>query len=64
MADSEKQDKQIWHRRWRSKIRQLLHMIEADDDVMLPNEKDVSDPWDMAKDGKQRYQPRGFNWYK
>jgi len=54
--DSEKQDKQKWHRRLRKKIRQLLsgthYDIEKLESTVLPTEHDVSDPWLMSKDGK------------
>lgn len=50
-AVSEKQDKKIWHSRMRSKTRDLLS--NADEDTMFPFEEDVSNPWAMAKDGRQ-----------
>lgn len=45
---SEKKDKRIWHKRLRSKVRDILNTGGE----VFPQVKDVSDPWDMAKDGK------------
>lgn len=47
-ARSEKRDKQRWHRRLRAAVREAL----ARGDEVMPVERDVSDPWSMAKDGK------------
>lgn len=54
-AASEKKDKQIWHRRFRHKIRDILRRTNEDeiDDIELPVEKEVSSTWAMDKDGKQ-----------
>lgn len=55
VAESEKKDKQSWHRRWRRKVKQMLSSADADElqEMVLPNEHDVSDPWSMDKDGKR-----------
>ena len=53
---SEKSDKQVWHRRYRTKVRGLLKSLRYDvddiDDTVMPVEGDVSNPWAMKKDGK------------
>lgn len=46
-ASSEKEDKKLWHRVFRRKNKQLLNAGEEPLDI-----KDVSNPWDMDKDGK------------
>jgi hypothetical protein len=51
-AASEKDDKQRWHRRFRHRNRQLVRHGE---DPLL--QRVVSDPWLMAKDGKQWFDP-------
>ena len=51
MADSEREDKDLWHRKLRRITKSMLHNIDGD--IMLPKEKDVSNPCRMAKDGKQ-----------
>lgn len=49
---SEKQDKRIYNRSLRARVRQML-IVEPDfDGVVLPEVRDVSNPWSMAKDGK------------
>jgi hypothetical protein len=54
-ARSEKEDKRRWHGCLRSKVKQILH---SDFTVeVLPEDKDVSDPWGMAKDGRQYFDP-------
>ncbi len=52
---SERQDKQTWHQRWRARERTALTSAKHDDlDGYLPLlEKQVSNVWDMGKDGKQ-----------
>ena len=49
---SEKKDKKIWHSRMRAKEREAIHR----GDEVFPKERDVSDPWTMAKDGKLRWE--------
>ncbi len=52
---SERQDKKIWHQRWRSRERTALTSTTPNDlDAHLPIlEKQVSNVWDMGKDGRQ-----------
>ena len=52
-AESERYDKQLWHRRFR---RAVSVSIRAGDEVM-PHVRDVSDPWKFAKDGKTYWGP-------
>lgn len=52
-ARSEKSDKRLAHRRFRARVREVLHT--ADDDTAYPTEHEVCDVWDMAKDGKRRF---------
>lgn len=58
---SEKQDKKLWHKCWRSKQRMALrspHLLDLD--AISPIlEHEVSDVWAMGKDGKQY-----FAWYR
>lgn len=49
-AESEKGDKVRNHRRYRRAVKLALH-AEAE---ILPIEKELSNPWAMAKDGKVR----------
>lgn len=48
---SEKQDKRIWHSRFRARVRTLLS--SGRDADVYP--KDVSNPYEMAKDGTGYY---------
>ena len=52
---SERQDKKIWHKRWRARERTALNSTNFDDlCAYLPlSENQVSSKWDMGKDGKQ-----------
>lgn len=54
IAESEKKDKKAWHSKLRHTVKQILSKVGFDnmEDVQLPLEKEVSDPWNMAKDGK------------
>ena len=52
-AASEKDDKRRWHRRFRQRNRQRVRQ----DREPLPLDA-VSDPWLMAKDGKQWFDRR------
>lgn len=56
---SEKEDKRLWHRRMRAAILVRLHNADPDE-VILPHEREVSNVWCMAKDGKRRFDPREF----
>ena len=53
-ASSEKWSKRSWHRRMRAAILVALHRFDEDQDF-LPHQRQVSDPWSMAKDGKVRF---------
>lgn len=55
-SDSEKECKRIWHRRMRAAILVRLHDANPDE-VVLPHEREVSNVWAMAKDGKCRFDP-------
>jgi hypothetical protein len=54
-ADSEKRDKQIANRRLRRAVSRVLRS-DAEADV-LPHRRELSNPWLMDKDGKQRFDP-------
>lgn len=47
-ATSEKHDKRIANRRWRSRVRQAVH-----EGVEPPAQREISDVWDFEKDGKR-----------
>lgn len=49
---SEKQDKRTYNRRLRTRARQMLHQGGDFDAIVLPEVRDVSNPWSMNKDGK------------
>lgn len=53
---SEKEDKKIWHSRQRAAMRDAL----AHESEVLPETKDVSDPWGMTKDGKSYQREDGW----
>ncbi len=53
LGDSEKTDKRIWHQRFRSRVRTAMASGRN-----IPLAKEVSDVWDMAKDGKMRFNSR------
>lgn len=52
LAESEKQDKAASHRRYR---RVLKLLVVPDLATPLPTEQQLTNPWDMAKEGKARY---------
>ena len=54
-AESEKHDKQVWHRRMRRRERQRLGGVApaTADDYLTTITHEVSDPWTFGKDGKQ-----------
>ena len=58
-AKSEKQDKQIWHSRLRSRVRTSLASIPPEqlDGYIAPFSNDVSSVWSMSKDGKRYFHP-------
>lgn len=49
-AKSEKEDKRIWHKRMRTRTKQAIHNGDE-----MPHENEVSNPWNMSKDGKTFY---------
>ena len=56
MAESEKQDKRRYNRRFRRAIKQIIRVNpEAE---ALPHLRHYSNPWAMDKDGKFRFDPR------
>jgi hypothetical protein len=54
LAESEKQDKAASHRRYR---RTLKEIISPTLETPLPTERQLTNPRDMAKEGKSRYDP-------
>jgi hypothetical protein len=55
---SEKDDKRIWHRRFRAKERDnlLAHSrAGVDADYITTHFREVSNPWNMGKDGRRRW---------
>jgi hypothetical protein len=53
-APSERDDKNIWHKMFRRKNRVALKKADKEETVFVI-EKEVSDPWQMDKDGKTFY---------
>ncbi len=51
-ADSEANDKRIWHSRMRHRERQALHSADDYDAHMTTVRDQVSSTWEMDKDGK------------
>ena len=62
-ARSEKDDKRLLNRIWRSRVRSRLNVArnlhaEAMDGFFLPDDhNDILSRWIMAKDGRQRFDP-------
>jgi len=56
-ARSEKADKRQAHRRLRARTRAVAASIRPEIDAVWPVQREVSDPWDMAKDGKVPFDP-------
>ena len=52
-ADSEAEDKRIWHRRWRTHERDRLRALPDDFEHVTTQRSEVSNLWAMAKDGRQ-----------
>jgi len=54
-AQSERRDKQLWHRRWRLQERMALRKLspEALDTHLSSDAKAAGNLWSMAKDGRQ-----------
>ncbi len=76
-VDSERFDKQRWHRAWRARQRAELNAAvriteakdveEAFDDFNLILPREVSNIWTMEKEGKVRFSPvkyRNEEWWK
>ena len=55
-ADSEKSDKAASHR----KVRHAVRIAVAQDAPVLPQERELTNPWSMAKDGKALFDPSAF----
>ena len=53
-AESEKEDKKLWHKAFRRRTKIITTGKKNLDDIVFPSIKDVSDVWGMAKDGKSR----------
>lgn len=58
-TQSERQDKKEWHGRMRSKVRESLAHCDGEDTPVV-RDKDVSDTWDFAKDGKRWFDKLKF----
>lgn len=58
-AESEKADKLAAHRKYRRTLKQKL---EAGLDTPLPVERELSNVWSFAKDGKRYLDPRKYAW--
>jgi hypothetical protein len=54
-AESEKDEKREYNRRYRRASRQALAASSEPD--VLPHLREYSDPWAMSKDGKLRFDP-------
>lgn len=52
-ARSEKQDKRIWHGRFRSHERDHLRTCQDWEAYLTTHFRSVSNPWSMDKDGRQ-----------
>jgi len=61
-ARSEKEDKRIHNRRFRHHIKQALKTFDLETGV-LPVLREVSNVWDMAKDGKTIFDPKKYPKY-
>ena len=53
-SDSEKADKAASHRKIRRTIRKIVPVAP---EAVLPQEKQLTNPYSMAKDGKARFNP-------
>lgn len=51
-GSTEKQDKRIYNRRLRTRVRQILRGDSTFERETLPIVREVSNPWSMSKDGK------------
>ena len=57
-ACSEADDKQRWHKRWRSHERDQLTIAGPEEEIEPIHRHAISSAWDMAKDGKSWFDPR------
>ena len=57
MAASEAKDKRLWHKRWSSRQRDELARTGQETDILPIHHKEVSDTWNMDKDGKYWFSP-------
>jgi len=55
-AESEKEDKKLWHKAFRRKTKIITTGKKNLDDIVFPSVKDISDTWTMAKDGKFKFE--------
>ena len=53
-AHTEAWDKQDWHSRFRSNTKQNINKCQDFDNFVDVNFREVSNVWNMAKDGRQR----------
>ena len=61
---SEKKDKKIYNKTLRRKTKQIIKDSDDMENMQLPIKKDVSDPWLMGKDGKQRFDKNNKKWWR
>lgn len=61
-ARSEKEDRRIHNRRFRHHVKQALKSFDPEADVLLVL-REVSNAWDMAKDGKIVFDPKKYPKY-
>jgi hypothetical protein len=54
LAESEKKDKVASHRVYRHAVNKL---VTPGLETPLPTEQQLTNPWDMAKEGKAKYDP-------
>lgn len=58
IAESEKQDKRLYNRRYRRACKQILNTnFECE---LLPHLREYSSPWAMGKDGKHWFDAEEF----
>jgi len=56
-SESEKADKVAAHRRVRRRVKTVIQSPPESETETLPHERELSNPWAMAKDGKARFDP-------
>ena len=59
MAESEKADKLAAHRKYRRTLKQKLGV---EPEAPMPVERELSNVWSFAKDGKRYLDPRKYAW--